>query len=96
MTTNIIVRDRELFIALKLYQDELQNKFLYKWLTPAAMEAMKSTLAMFQAHKQQTERNPVWDVPVEIIQTGPASFDLRPDLRNTTVLEDPHKATRKW
>lgn len=85
----IIVVRQDLIKALHIYQDTLNKKFLYTPMTPAVEERMKYELESIRHFYKQGERNPVWDVKVNIVLSGPSSFELQPILDDVTLLDRP-------
>ena len=90
----ITVSRQDLIKALHLYQDSLNKKFLYLPLTPAVHERMKQELEQVRYHYKRGERNPVWDVKVQIVLSGPGSFELQPVLEDVTLVDRPSPAKR--
>jgi hypothetical protein len=83
-----MVWEDELLKALKIYEREL-SEFIYKPMSPAMLERMKDKIKAVSHHFANMDRNDVWLVPVEIVPTGPGTFELRPDLTHVTVHKKP-------
>lgn len=76
----------ELIKAFKIYERELAD-FIYRPATPTMIEHMKMKIETVRRHYRAMDRNPVWDVPVSIIHSGPGTFDLHPELEGF-ILDD--------
>lgn len=81
----IIIYEDEMRKAMNVYMN-IMSTFLYKPLTPAVRYQMEDKLKEIGNHYYRMDRNPVWKIPVEIVQTGPGSFDLLPKLDGVKVL----------
>lgn len=81
----VIIYQDEMLKAMRIYQD-VMSAFLFKPLTPAVLYRMEDKLKEVAHHYYNIDRSHVWKIPIEIIQTGPGSFDLLPKLDHVKVL----------
>lgn len=85
-TANKRVYREELLKVLNICLNEL-SEFIYQPMTPAMVMRMEGKLEHVRRRYQQMDRNPAWDVKIQIVQTGMGSFELTPDLSDV-ILED--------
>lgn len=84
------VSDEEKQGALRVYQANLEKKFLLTPTTPATIVLAERETILFQKKMQLTEKNLVWHKPVEVVQQGNALCVIYSSVyvpvENTTTL----------
>lgn len=75
------IRRSELIAVFKYYENELMSKFYRELLTQSTIYRMEAYLQQIQRRMQQTERNPVWTVPIKLnINPSTNGVELEPVL----------------
>ena len=79
----------DLIKAISIYRDALNQKFQTSINSPATLELMFREIESLRKRFGTGEKNPVWEIQIKIVPSGPRDFELKPDLEDFELVDVP-------